>query len=146
MTQSSTSPRTPSRVLIVEDDALIAMDVEDALISAGYTVCGVAASEAEALTMAGETHPDFAVVDISLSPGDGRVVAKQLWLRHHTAVLFATGQCDEVRCLDNSGAVACLPKPYNAEVVPNALHVIDEINHGHPPARLPDHMFALKAA
>jgi DNA-binding response OmpR family regulator len=137
---------THPRVLIVEDDALIAMDVEEALQSAGYIVCGIAASETEALAMAIRTHPDFAVVDISLSPGDGRVVARELWRIHHTAVLFATGQCEELRGLLNSGAIACLPKPYQAAAVPRALHVIDEISHGHSPERLPDHMFALRAA
>ncbi len=137
---------TNPRVLIVEDDALIALDVEDALRCAGYDVCGIAASETEALAMAGQTHPDFAVVDISLSPGDGRVVARELWRRHHTAVLFATGQFDEIRGLDNSGAIACLPKPYQAENVPRALHAIDDINHGHPPARLPNQMFTMRAA
>lgn len=141
-----THPKALPRVLIVEDDALIAMDVEDALLEAGYDVCGVAASEIEALAMAGQTPPAFAVVDVRLSPGDGRVVARELWRRHHTAVLFATGQSEEVRGLVGSGAIACLPKPYQAESVPRALHAIDEMNHGHPPGILPGHMFALRAA
>ena len=70
-----------ARVLIVEDDMLIALDVEHALREAGYDVCGVATSEAEALELAERLRPEMAVVDISLGPGDGRVVAKTLCRR-----------------------------------------------------------------
>ena len=133
------------RVLIVEDEALVAMDVEDALTQAGYGVCGVASSEAQALSMADRTHRQFAIVDIDLNPGDARVIARLLRRRHGAAVLFATGQCDDIRRLDNSAAIACLPKPYRAEMAPRALCVIDRISHGDGPERLPDHMFSLGA-
>ncbi|MBS0409468.1 MAG: response regulator [Proteobacteria bacterium] len=133
-------------VLIVEDDVLVAMDIEAVLTRAGYQVCGVAVSQAEALAMADRAPPDFAVVDISLSPGDGRVVARELWRRHRTSVLFASGQCEEVRGLEHSGAMACLPKPYQAESVPAALRAVADIRAGHPPPRLPDNMFPLRAA
>ena len=137
---------TKSRVLIVEDEILIALDVEGALVAAGYEVCGVAGSQADALAMADATHPDLAVVDVSLGPGDGRVVARELFARHSTQVLFATGQCDEIRGLARSGAVACLPKPYRADDVPRALQAVSRIRRGHPPGRLPNAMFALDAA
>ena len=58
-------------VLIVEDDAFIATDVEHALIAAGYDVCGVAATEVEALQLAEQRAPELAVVDVKLAPGDG---------------------------------------------------------------------------
>lgn len=134
------------RVLIVEDDPLIALDVGDALTDAGYDVCGVADSQTQALWLAAETRPDFAVVDITLSPGDGRVVAQELFKRHHTEVLFATGQCNEVKHLRGSGALGCLPKPYDAAEVPEALEAIASMRRGRPPARLPDHMVALNPA
>jgi DNA-binding response OmpR family regulator len=131
---------SPLRVLIVEDELLIALDVEQALIAAGYEICGVASSEAEALAMADTMRPDLAVVDINLNPGDGRNVARALSDRHKTAVLFATSQCTE---LDRRmGAIACLPKPYLADDVPAALRAIEAIADGQTPV-LPDHMFAL---
>ena len=135
-----------SRVLIVEDDYLIALDAEDALIDAGYEVCGIAASEAQALTMAAATHPDFAVVDVSLSPGDGRRVARTLTQRHRIDVLFATGQCNDIEDLADSGALACLPKPYDAADVPRALRAISNLKRGRPSGPVPDHMIALHAA
>jgi DNA-binding response OmpR family regulator len=137
---------TAPRVLIVEDDSLIAMDVREALITAGYEVCGVASSQIEALALAEAIHPDFAVVDISLSPGDGRIVAKELRRTYDTAVLFATGQCEEVGDLTGTGAIACLPKPYSADDIPEALRVMSNIIHGLPPGRLPNHLFALEGS
>ena len=101
---------TMPRVLIVEDDALIALDVEQVLRAAGYDICGMASSEIEALALAERFRPDMAVVDISLSPGDGRVVAKALAETYATQVLFATGQCDEVQGLTATGAIACPSK------------------------------------
>ena len=83
------------RVLIVEDDPFVAIDVQQALTEAGYEVCGSAASEAEALAIARATHPDFAVVDVHLAPGDGRDVARELIAHYDTAVLMATSECDE---------------------------------------------------
>ena len=131
-----------SRVLIVEDDALIALDVREALLAAGYEVCGMATSEDEAIDEARRTHPDFAVVDVNLAPGDGRSVARAL-SEVHTAVLFATGQCDDVRRLNGAGAIACLPKPYNAADVPRALRAVANLVEGRPPGPTPDAMFAL---
>lgn len=135
---------TMSRVLIVEDDPLIALDVEQTLQAAGFEVCGVASSEAEALEMAARLHPELAIVDISLNPGDGRAVARAL--NGSTAVLFATGQSDEVADMRATGALACLPKPYSANVVPRALEALARMAEGEDAAPLPDHMFALRAA
>ena len=135
-----------TRILIVEDDVLIGLDVEDALVAAGYDVCGIATSEAEALAMAAEFRPEMAIVDINLSPGDGRVVAKELRRRYATTVMFATGECQEVEGMAGTGAVACLPKPYAADEVPAALSAVARLAKGEHLRRLPDHMFALAAA
>ena len=138
-------PMVQARVLIVEDDILIALDVEQALREAGFDVCGVASSQAEALELAERLRPDMAVVDISLAPGDGRVVAKTLCGAYATKVLFASGQCDEVADLRGTGAVACLPKPYLADLVPPALAAVARLAAGDTSHPLPDHMFALAA-
>lgn len=133
------------RVLIVEDDGFISIDVEQALIAAGFEVCGIASSEAEALELAARLRPEMAIVDITLSPGDGRVVAKALCAAYATAVLFATGQFDEVAAMRGTGAMACLPKPYDSNLVPEALRAVGRMAEGDRAGRLPDHMFALAA-
>ena len=133
------------RVLIVEDEAIIASNVESALTEAGHAVCGIAVSQAEAIQLAGATRPDCAVVDISLRPGDGRVVARAL-AAQGVAVLFATGQCADVRSLSGTGALGCLPKPYSADDVPVALTAIFRRRRGDAQAKLPGKMFFLDAA
>jgi len=137
---------TATRILIVEDDVLIGLDVEQALLAAGYDVCGIATSETEALALADHFHPEMAIVDISLSPGDGRVVAMELRHRYATAVLFATGQCNEVEGMARTGAIACLPKPYAADAVPEALRAVTCLAKGDHLQALPDRMFALPTA
>jgi DNA-binding response OmpR family regulator len=131
------------RVLIVEDDPFIASDLEGVLSGAGCEVCGVAASEGMALKMADATRPAFAVVDVQLSPGDGRVVARELFRRYNTAVLMATAHCQESEKLAATGAVACLPKPYPTEDVPVALKAMLDMREGRPVSGLPHHMFML---
>ena len=134
------------RILIVEDDILIGLDVESVLVAAGYDVCGIATSESEALALAAQFRPEMAIVDIHLSPGDGRVVAKELRRRYATSVLFATGECAEVEGMTGTGAVACLPKPYTADEVPAAQTAVARLARVEHPKHLPDHMFALEAA
>jgi DNA-binding response OmpR family regulator len=136
---------TQARVLIVEDDLLIALDVEQALRDAGFDVCGVASSEVEALELAERLRPEMAVVDISLGPGDGRVVAKTLCGAYAAKVLFATGQCDKVNGLKGTGAIACLPKTYQAHLVPPALVAVERLAAGDASEPLPDHMISLAA-
>ncbi len=126
------------RVLIVEDEILLAIEVEAALKAAGYDVCGVATSEAEALAMARDIHPDLAVVDVRLAPGNGKHVAHELAVQFNTTILMATSENPDH--LDGIGASGVIPKPYDAEVVPAALAAAETISQGGDPGRLPDHM------
>jgi DNA-binding response OmpR family regulator len=134
---------TPFRILIVEDDPFISTDLEGMLEAAGCEVCGVAASERVALKMAEATRPPFAVVDVRLSPGDGRVVAKELTERYDTVVLLATAHINDPKDLASTGAFGCLPKPYEMEDVIAALNVVRDLHDGRPVTRLPGHMLAL---
>jgi DNA-binding NarL/FixJ family response regulator len=56
--------------LIVEDDYLVALELEHRLIEAGFDVVGVAGSADEAVTSAASNRPDVAIMDIRL--GNGR--------------------------------------------------------------------------
>ena len=130
------------RVLIVEDEMLVAVEVEAALMHAGYDVCGVATSEAEALTLARSIHPQLAVVDVRLAPGSGRRVARELADRFNTTILMATSE--DPRSLDGIGASGVIPKPYDAAIVPAALVAAETLSHGGDPGELPDHMKRLQ--
>jgi CheY-like chemotaxis protein len=59
------------KVLIAEDDLMIADLVEDILVDEGYAVCGIARSVAEALALARHHKPDLAVLEVVLTTADG---------------------------------------------------------------------------
>lgn len=101
MPNRSTAPcpaepaEAPLRVLVVEDEYLVAMDLELSLVAAGYVVVGIAASGAEALAMAARAAPDVATMDINLQGAmDGIDTAAQLRERFGIRSLFITAYSD----------------------------------------------------
>ncbi|WP_291710656.1 response regulator [Bradyrhizobium sp.] len=85
-----------SGILIVEDDFLIAMQAEIALVDAGFSVVGVAAAADEALVLARERRPAIAVVDIRVAgPRDGIDAAGDLFRELGVRSVFATAHDDQ---------------------------------------------------
>ena len=81
------------RILIVEDQAILGMELEFVLEQAGHDVVGVAFDSRQALALAVETRPDLAVVDINLKDGrTGISVAQKMALELGVTVLFATAE------------------------------------------------------
>src|SRR3954470_13096913 len=66
------------KILIVEDNALVAMDLEQQLLFAGHEVIGIAATVAEAIEVARNTDGDLALMDVSLADGSSGVDAARL--------------------------------------------------------------------
>ncbi|BAL08408.1 MULTISPECIES: response regulator [Bradyrhizobium] len=82
-------------VLIVEDDFLIAMQAEAALLDAGFRVTGIATTAEEALTMAREQMPALAIMDIRLAGRrDGVEAAGDLFRELGLRCVFATAHDD----------------------------------------------------
>ena len=81
--------------LIVEDEILIALDLERAMADLGYDVCGIAANESRARSLAMQDQPDVVLMDVCLSGGrEGIETAR--WLREvcGTSVVLVTSQTD----------------------------------------------------
>ena len=73
----------PMRVLIVEDEALVALMIEEILVDAGFVVCGLADTAARALALALAHGPTVALVDVRLAGGeDGIALAETLAAEH----------------------------------------------------------------
>ncbi len=85
------------RVMIVEDEAVIALDLQDILTEAGHVVVGIAMTTAQALRMAGASAPlDLAVLDIDLARGDdGIEAADRLRREHGVEALFVSAHMEE---------------------------------------------------
>jgi two-component system, response regulator PdtaR len=121
-------PDSGRRILVVEDDFLVASEIEVALQAAGFTVTGVAASADEAIALAQGDAPDLAIIDIRLhGTRDGVDAALVLFREHAIPCIFATAHADEAVRARAAGASprGWLQKPYTMplliEVVRRAL-------------------------
>ena len=115
------------RVLIAEDELIIADLLEQYLIEQGFEVCGIARTVADAVAL-GELHkPDVAILDIRLARGgQGPEIAKRLKCRGRLGVLYATGESRKSN-LGPSDGEALITKPYRLEDVGRALEIVHEI-------------------
>ena len=112
------------KVLIAEDDLMIADLAEEILIEHGYEVCGIARTVAEAVAM-GQLHkPDLAVLDLRLADGGlGTEIAAQLGPDLRLGVLYATGNVARVMLTATNGD-ACLAKPYRSADLLRGLEIV----------------------
>jgi DNA-binding response OmpR family regulator len=129
--------RRISRIMIVEDEPLVAFDNEHMLTDAGYVVVATVASLADALEVIEAEALDLVLTDIALSgEGDGTDVARAAGAKA-IPVLFVTGNCsEEARSL----ALGCLSKPYSERVLLAALDTIDDHLQGKAVKRVPEQL------
>jgi len=102
------------RILVVEDEALVALYTQELLEDAGHTVVGLAATGESALALAAHERIDLALLDIRLPGGmDGIAVGEALRARHGIPVIFISGTLDRETLARTSAVapVACLQKP-----------------------------------
>lgn len=84
------------KVLIVEDDNVIAMELEQQIKQLGYTVIGPVASGAAALKNAEIARPDLVLMDISIQgPADGIETAEAIRYRFDIPVIYLTAHADQ---------------------------------------------------
>lgn len=122
------------RILIVEDEPLIAFDNEHFLAEAGYDVVATVDEVGEAARVLAEEEVHLVLTDISLrGDGSGIDVARAAGERN-VPVLFVSGSCPaEAQTL----AVGCLSKPYTDKMLKAALEALDRKLSGDELKRLP---------
>ena len=129
------------KVLIVENDLMIADIVEDNLVTAGYAVCGIATTVADAIALGAQHNPDLGVFDLRLDDGEFGTVAASALRRHgKIGVLYATANSTHP-LLRHAEGEGCIVKPYTAAGMVAALGIVWEIMCGRPvppTARSPD--------
>ena len=123
----------PLRVLVVEDEALILMQIEMLLEDAGFDVVGTAVSQQEAITVAIATRPDIAFVDLRLKDGSsGLEAARAMRDIAGLTVVFMTANARQLP-EDLDGAAAVIPKPFSEKVFNAALPFLEECVRRPPP-------------
>lgn len=122
------------RILIVEDEPLVAFDNEHGLSEAGYEVVATVDCFADAAAVIGREALDLVLTDVSLNgEGDGHDVARAA-REKGVPVLFVTGRCSEE---GKALGLACLAKPYSMAALERALSALDRVLQGQVPKRLP---------
>jgi DNA-binding NarL/FixJ family response regulator len=105
-----------ARILIVEDDFLVANEIEIALSDAGFDIAGVAASADEAAELAASRNPALVVMDVRLAgERDGISAAVEIFRRLGIRCIFATAYYDQ-RLLERARPampLGWLQKPYS---------------------------------
>jgi DNA-binding NarL/FixJ family response regulator len=114
----------PARLLIVEDEVLLASALQELLRDTGFEVVGTAASAAAALSLAKDQNPQLALIDICLvGPVDGIELACRLRDEYRIPTIFLSGLADpeaRKRALMVQ-PLGFLRKPYRASQVYNAI-------------------------
>lgn len=126
--------RRLGRVMIVEDEPLVAFDNERFLSDEGFDVVGTFDCAFDAIALIESGKPvDLVLADIKLAQGSGIDVARAAH-SHGIAVLFVTGHCPgDARPFANG----CLAKPYAQRNLLAAIEVVESVLAGTRPRRLP---------
>ena len=105
------------RVLVVDDDAMVAISVREMIQTAGHEVVGMAQSGEEAIEMTALMRPDIAVVDIRLPGIDGIETTRRLGAVSNVAVIILTAHVDTefISGAASAGVFAYLTKPITKE-------------------------------
>lgn len=126
--------RRIERLLIVEDEPLVAFDNEHFLSNEGFEIIGTVDTVADAMRLLGEEEEiDLLLVDVALTDGSGIHVAQAAHARG-VSVLFVTGNCPgEARDF----AAGCLAKPYPQRDLLAAINAVEAVIEGKRPRKLP---------
>jgi two-component system, response regulator PdtaR len=114
-------PAVGLRVLVVEDEALIRLDLTEMLTEEGYVIAGEAGDGEQAVALARELRPDLVIMDVKMPKLDGIAAAGSIVEERIAPVVMLTAfsQRDLIAQARDAGAMAYLVKPFaRHELVP----------------------------
>jgi len=115
------------KVMIAEDDLMMADMLEDVLVGNGYEVCGIARTVEKGVELAERHKPDLAVLDLRLAEGGiATEIAARLNRPDGLGILYATGNGTQIS-LTKADGDAWLGKPYRPEDIVRALKIVEQI-------------------
>jgi DNA-binding NarL/FixJ family response regulator len=105
---------SPASILVVEDEWVVARDMQRCLEDSGYRVLGTASSPAEALQLVDTERPDLVLIDIVLGPEDGIALAHTLRQRG-LAFVYVTAHTDPetLARAKETGPLGYVVKPFD---------------------------------
>ena len=112
------------RILVVEDESIISLQIRSMLRTMGYSVCGTASSGQEAIDKARDLRPDLALMDVVLKQTmDGIEAAERIHGYFDIPVIFISG-CADSQTLERArgiGQFAYLTKPFTQRELDAAI-------------------------
>lgn len=118
--------KTPVRVVIAEDEAIVRLDLKEILLSAGYDVVGETGRGDDAVRLAEETRPDLAILDVKMPGMSGIQAAREITkdARVAVVVLTAFSQRELIEEARDAGVAAYLVKPFRRDEL---LVAVDQV-------------------
>lgn len=116
----------PARILIVEDEVIVALDLKTQLEDQGYAIVGIAESGDRALALARQAKPDLTLMDVRLKgPMDGIQAAAVMARELGTPVIFLTSFSDPetVQRAAETGPYGYLTKPFEFKELRAAIEI-----------------------
>jgi len=126
------------KILVVEDEALVAMLIEDAVRLHGHRVVGVADTAAAAYEIVARDRPDIALCDVRLADGDSGLSIASTLAEGGIACLFLSGNCPGTSA--HPLIVGCLPKPFHTASIGAAILAAHALALGQPVTQPPPGM------
>ena len=126
LTRQHPSGSEPRTVLIVEDEAVVAENLERGLKELGYVVIGSVPTAETALEVAAGKQPDIVLMDIHLAgPMKGFEAARRIWERFQIPVVYVTAYADsetlnDAKTTENYGYIV---KPFHTQAVHAAIQI-----------------------
>ena len=103
-----------TNVLIIEDEPIIAMDLEELVQTCGHRVVGLASTEQEAVDMARKTQPGLILADINLGAGgSGTSAVSRILQSHQVPVIFVTAYPERLLTGDQPEPAFVITKPFD---------------------------------
>ncbi len=114
-----------TRILIAEDNDLVALTLEDQLKRLGYDVVGIARAGAEAIQLAARLLPDLIIMDIRMPEVEGTEAATRINQQRPTPIIMLTAYTDRdtIRRAEAAGALGYLVKPVNEPELTPAINI-----------------------
>ena len=111
------------RVLIAEDERLVAFVMRGQLEAQGYQVVGIASTGVEALEKCKNEHPEIILMDVQMPEMDGIEATQHIMQECPTTVIMvsANGDSDQIMTARKAGALAYLVKPVNERLLAESM-------------------------
>jgi chemotaxis response regulator CheB len=142
--------KQPVRVLIVEDERVVAMNLEKRLRNLGYEIAGVAVSGKAAIELAGRTLPDLILMDIHLEgPIRGTEAARHIWEKFQIPIVYATAYADSATLneVKDTAAYGYIVKPFRPKDIQAAIELaLDRRDWHNDGAKTPQYLRILNSS